>query len=231
MSLRINTVAQLLRLITPGLPSDQLTVTAMVKQVTDLDAFAPIIAWYDTGSGSERGLYVNTDGVSVVAAETDQSAVSTTIGTLLPAWQGVAIAGYDSGGVKLRGYRAADTPREIARPLMSVTQILLGTDFYAATDLLLAQVRVWEAKLSDGEIAAEFGSATPVRTAALLGYGSLAGADLAACIASFTVVDPTKLLYGGLLYDPGNPPVRSADDPSFSSAPLLSGSSTLRIAA
>ena len=190
-ALRIDGQADALKLAT--ISGATFTMLAWVRLEVDRNTYSCVLSYESVGVGQYNQLATDTDGTSLVLF--DYLGLSLAVGTLAPnTWHKV---GFSVSGTTARAWFGTQgTPgvTAVTGTIASVAspdyQGIGSSAFNEWFNGRLSGARVWNAALSDAEVAAEFTSATAVRTSNLLGAWlqpgitagtervGLAGADL-----------------------------------------------------
>ncbi len=224
MSIYVSAANQWLRLFPGGsVQSDGFTFIWKVRLVTDRNTESALLAINDGGS-VQNGLETKADGTTARVQVNYGSVFSPDIGALtVGQFDSLALVGFNDGAPKLRGF-VNGAKQNVVQTSFPLQELLVGIDYGGYADALHALYRFYGASLSDAEVATEFASPTPVRTANLLTAGTFAGADLAACL----VPSANNVGSWGAFACSNGQPARSAIDPTF--GVVLTGSTTLPIA-
>jgi len=234
MAIEFNVAGDMVRLL-PGdneVDNGAITIAGKFKRLADRGAISPLFALYDATGNKMAGLVTAADGDSVRVWADWAEASATNVGTLVnDEWFDAAFVGDDSSGsLKYRGYiqrpGAALGVVEVDGVVGSgwFSQIVVGNRYDGYFfDGRATEVRIWRAALSAVELAAEFLSATPVRTGQLVCAADFTGASLAVALVSSVSGDT----WTGTWETDGSTPTVDADAPTYSSVPTLTGSSVL----
>ena len=142
-------------------------------------SFVPIIV-LGMANESQSFLYMNAAGAVLVGY--NWNSAQTAVGSYTAgAWGGFALVG---SGSTLTGFSGA-AKGSVTQVASGIRSLLFGMNYQSgASNARLADVRVFNAALSDAQVAAELASATPVLTGSLVGDFPLATAYAARSSAS-----------------------------------------------
>ena len=170
-ALRIDGQADALKLATLS-GANPFTMLAWARLVVDRNTFSCILSLDAVGTSTYNQLCTDADGTTLKLF--DHVSLALTVGTLVPdTWHKVAFSVSGTSASAYFGTQGTPGVSKVTGTIANVTtpdyQGVGSSGYNEWFNGRIAGARVWNAALSDAEVAAEFRSATAVRTANLLG--------------------------------------------------------------